>query len=204
MAALNDESRREAKSCAKVAEHVVAESKQIHNALTGISARLQTAAQDAFTDLADQMSMLLQKEIESSAFGTLQERLQQFAESNQALDRAIAGSKAAAETLRKEARLSRQLHVGAYAFASLAIAAGLTLGSWFVVRQSFIERLERERQVLVKQTDKHRVLLAQLLHSKRSLELLHDPKHPSRGYVVMKDAQAWQAQGDLAVIEFSD
>jgi hypothetical protein len=150
------------------------------------------------------MSMLLQKEIESSVFGTLQKRLQQFAESNQALDRAIAGSKAAAETLRKEARLSRQLHMGAYAFASLAIAAGLTLGSWFVVRQSFSERLERESQAILKQTDEHRGILTQLARSKRSLQLIQDPKHPRRHYMVMSDAQAWQAQDNRAVIEFSD
>jgi DNA repair exonuclease SbcCD ATPase subunit len=204
MAALNETSRKETQSCAKLAGQVIAESKQINGAVTGIAARMQAVTQDALKDLAVQMSTLVQKEIEKAVFGNLQERLQQFAESNQALDQAIAGSKAAAETLRKEARLSRQLHIGAYALASFVIAAGLTLGSWFVIRQSYLQGLERERQALIKQTDKHREILTNLARSKRSLELLQDPKHPRRYYVVMKGAQAWQTQDDRAVIEFSD
>lgn len=204
MAALNETSRKETQSCAKLAGQVVAESKQINGAVTGIAARMQAVTQDALKDLAVQMSTLVQKEIEKTVFGNLHERLQQFAESNQALDQAIAGSKAAAETLQKEARLSRQLHIGTYALALLLIAAGLTLGSWLVIRQTCIKGLERERQALIKQTDKHREILTQLGRSRRSLELLQDPKHPGRHYVVMKGAHAWQTQDDRAVIEFSD
>jgi len=79
--------------------------------------------------------------------------------------------------------------------------AGITI---FSLSRWYENRLNIERQALINQTEQNRSVLLQLSKSRRTLELLSNPKHSNRKLLVMNDAAGWQAAGKQGVLEFDE
>src|SRR5437016_3022998 len=202
IAALSAAATHQAASVSKVAQEVLVEAQDLRGQLEGIHLHVEAAIEKSAETLAKQMAGMLHARIGETVLTPLKQQLTDLLAANDALDQAIEKSKAAAEGMRTHAAAARQIHLGGYALASVVIASVLAAGSWFFIRGSYAQQLQRERVALVRDSEKNRQVLLKLAESHRTLELRQDPNRPGVFYLVMKEASGWESSQHQGVIEF--
>lgn len=202
--ALSDRAAHNAQTVSHLAERLILEAGQIHQALTALHTGVEKVIQESAGRLASQIGDRVRVWIEDTILPALQQSLLQVASATAALNDAAARSRAAASALKQEAHVARRIHIGAYALAAVIVAVVLTLGSWFRLHRWYSQRIERERVSLIQQTEKHREIFLKLARSNRVLDLVQDPRRRGKCFLVMEDASGWQSSSHQGVIEFSE
>ena len=196
--------RESSDAAADISAQVLQETDRFREDLAAIHKHVEEATSKSAEGLAVRMAELLGAAIEENMFSPLQARLAELADSNRGFKDAIARNNQAAAALHRNAIVARRIHLGAYSLGGMLVVCALSLGSLLYLEHWYTTRLDRERTVLIAQTDENRAVLVQLARSRRTLELLQDPEHPHRKLLVMKDASGWRSTRNHGVIEFND
>jgi len=184
--------RESSDAAGDISAHVLQETDRFREDLAAIHKRVEEATSKSAESLAARMADLLRDAIEENVFSPLQARLAELADSNRGFKDAIARNNQASAALHQNAIVARRIHLGAYSLGAMLVVFALSLGSWLYLEHWYTTRLDRERAVLIGQTDQNRAVLLQLARSRRTLELLQDPENPHRKLLVMKDAAGWR------------
>jgi hypothetical protein len=187
-----------------LAGQMLQESDKIHKDFTQINKHIEKAMQLSAENLASNMAKQLAVGIEERILTPFQGSLERLAASNKAFDEAITRNVKAAATLERNTAIARRFNFRTYLICGLLVLATLAGITVFSLSRWYENRLNIERQALIKQTEQNRSVLLQLSKSRRTLELLSNPKHPNRKLLVMKDAAGWQAAGKQGVLEFDE
>src|SRR5262245_4257275 len=196
--------RESSDAAAEISAQVLQETDRFREDLAAIHKHVEEATSKSAEGLAVRTAELLGAAIEKNVFSPLQGRLAELADSNRGFKDAIARNNQASAALHRNAVVARRIHLGAYSMGGILIVCALSLGAWLYLDHWYTNRLDRERQVLIAQTDQNRAVLLHLARSRRTLELLQDPEHPHRKLLVMKDASGWRSTRNHGVIEFND
>ncbi len=187
-----------------LAGQILQESDKIHQDFAQINKHIEKAMQLSAENLASNMAKQLAAGIDERILTPFQSRLERLAASNKAFDEAIARNNKAAAALEKNTAIARRFHFRTYFICGLLVLVTLAGITIFSLSRWYENRLNIERQALIKQTEQNRSVLLQLSKSRRTIELLSNPKRPNRKLLVMKDAAGWQAAGKQGVLEFDE
>ncbi|HYK91946.1 MAG TPA: hypothetical protein VE398_24480, partial [Acidobacteriota bacterium] len=185
--------RESSDAAADISAQVLQETDRFREDLAAIHKRVEEAVSKSAESLAARMAELLGAAIEENVLSPLQARLAELADSNRGFKDAIARNNQASAALHRNAVVARRIHLGAYSLGGILIVCALALGAWLYLERWYTNRLDRDREVLIAQTDQNRAVLQQLARSRRTLELVQDPEHPHRKLLIMKDASGWRS-----------
>lgn len=192
-----------ADASALLAGQMLEESIQFRQEVSKIRETIGEALTESTEALVQQTAQSLESAIEKNVLLPLKNRIHDLAQSNLGFEEAIARSDSAAKALRRNADLTRHVHLGTYILASLTAVVLAVMGSWFYLNQVYMEQLGKERAALLQEISQNRTVLLELAKSHRTLQLVHDPQHPERKLLAMKDASAWQSNDGHGVLEFA-
>jgi hypothetical protein len=187
-----------------LAGRVIQEADRIHQDFAQIHKHIEEAMRVAAGNLASNMAEQLAIGFHERILSPLQSRLERIAGSSKAFEEAIARNNKAAAALERSTTMARRFQVWTYSVYGMLAFLALALIGGFFLNQWYSSRYEADREALIRQTEKNRVVLLQLSKSRRTIELLPNPERPNRKMLVMKDAFGWQSASKQGVIEFDE
>ena len=159
-----------------LAGQVIQETERIHQDFAQINKQIEAAMRQSAESLAAHMAEQLTAAIEQKVLAPLQSSLDSLAGSNKAFDDAIARNIKATAALQKSTTEARRLHNWTYILCGLLVICISVASAFFFLHGWYTDQIKAECEALVKQSEKNRAVLLQLSKSRRSLELLQDPK----------------------------
>jgi hypothetical protein len=183
---------------------VIQEAERIHQDFEQIHKYIEEAMRQSAENLASGMAKQLAEGIEERILSPLQSRLEKLAGSGKAFEDAITRNNEAAASLIKSTAIASRFHIKAYAIWGLLALLVFAACAALFLNHRYADRLDDEREALIKQTEQNRAVLLQLSKSHRTLELISNPQKSNRKLLIMKNASGWQTPEKQGVIEFDE